>query len=79
MDKTTLWIFIGCAVFFIIGIMGAIYHYRSVKAWNKCPSSSEYMECLFIGWCSWMLIVIAGCCTLFVLPVLIADIIQIIF
>lgn len=79
MDMTTFWLFIGCSIFLIIGIIGAGYHYRRVKSWDKCPSSSEYMQCLFIGWCSWMLIAISGCCILFVLPVLIADVIRIIF
>lgn len=77
MNMTTFWLFIGCVLFLIIGIIGAIYHYRRVKAWDKCPPSSEYMECLFIGWSSWMLIVLAGSFTLFILPFLITGIMKV--
>ena len=60
MNMTTLWLFVACVIFLIIGIAGAIYYYRRVKAWDKCPTTEEYMECLFIGWCSWMTIALAG-------------------
>jgi hypothetical protein len=71
MDMTTLYLFIGCLVFFIMGIAGAVYHYRRVKTWDKRPSSSEYMECLLIGWCSWMLIALAGTFTVFTFVILV--------
>lgn len=79
MDMTTVWVFIGCLVFLIIGIVIAAYHNRRVKSWNGVPSTEEYMLCLFIGWGGWMLIVIAGGCTLFVLPVLVIEVIKFLF
>lgn len=79
MDTTTLYVFIGCLIFFIIGIIGAAYHYRRVEAWEEFPSTSEYMECLFIGWCSWMLIAIAGSFTLITFVVLVIDIAKLLF
>lgn len=60
MNMTTFWLFIVCSIFFIIGIIGAVYYCNKVNAWDKCPSTSEYMECLLIGWCSCMLIILAG-------------------
>ena len=66
MDMTMIWIFVACLAFFIIGIVGANCHYRRVKSWDKRPTTEEYMECLLIGWCSWMIIALAGASTLFV-------------
>lgn len=61
-----IWVFVICLVFFIIGIVGANCHYNRVESWDKSPTTEEYMECLFIGWCSWMLIALAGTSTFFV-------------
>lgn len=60
------WVFVICLAFFIIGIVGANYHYNRVKSWDKSPTTEEYMGCLLIGWCSWMLIALAGTSTFFV-------------
>lgn len=79
MDMTTVWLLIGCLVFLIIGIVCFKYYYNRVKSWKGAPSTEEYFSCLFIGWCSWMLIVIAGGCTLFVLPVFVMEVIKFLF
>lgn len=67
MDMTMFCIFVSEVVFFVCGIMLAIYHYRRVNKWDKTPTTTEYMECLFIGWSAWMLIIIVGGCLLFTL------------
>lgn len=54
------WLFIVCTAILIAGILGARYHYRRVKSWKSCPSTEEYMECLLIGWSSWMIIVLVS-------------------
>lgn len=78
MDWETFWIFIGCAVFLAISIIGAVLYYRRVKSWNGCPTTEEYMKSLFLGWASWLGIIIAGCCTLFMLPFVVRDVINLV-
>jgi preprotein translocase subunit Sss1 len=79
MDMTTVWVFIGCLISLVIGIVIVSYHNRRVKSWDKRPTTEEYMECLLIGLGGWMLIVVAGGCTLFVLLVLVIEVIKFLF
>lgn len=60
MSITAVCLFIICLIFFIIGVIGIVYHHRVVEAWDEHPSTSEYMGCLLFGWCSWMITVFAG-------------------
>lgn len=70
MDMTMFYIFVSEVVFFVCGIILAIYHYRRVNAWDKTPTTTEYMECLFIGWCAWMSIIIVGGFLLFTILII---------
>ena len=76
MDMTVFWTFVGCIIPLIIGIKYAKYYHRRVKGWGKIPTTKEYMKCLFIGWSSYMLILIYGCFAFFVLLVLITSILK---
>lgn len=79
MNTALFWlciICIVCIIFFVISVKGIIYHCNRVESWTEIPTTEEYMECLIIGWSSWMCAIGTGVGAFFTLMALVLSIIK---